>query len=189
MLFPQEDKYLDDVIKEIEDHKRHAATGVEPRLVAPPAPKGNGIFKLPSHLISDSAQITESKPITDPFTMYVELGQWLRLKDPRIETMCVMLLNAQNQKLGIEFVAQGTPKGIHVHPRQVFDIALDPRYRASGIIIAHNHPSGNPAPSEEDIEFLKTVAYVGKPLECRLKDFIIIGAIDFYSHKNSTLDL
>lgn len=189
-----DDKYLDEVIKEIDDNRRVTTpVDTERRRAAaqlPPMPnKPTGYFKLPPHLISDSAAITESEPVTDPYFYYVELGNWLRMKDPRIETMCVMLLNSQNQKLGIELVASGTPKGIHAHPRQVFDIALDPKYRASGIILAHNHPSGNAAPSDEDKTFLRIIATIGKPLECALKDFIIVGAIDFYSHKNSTLEL
>lgn len=108
---------------------------------------------------------------------------------PGVEIMAVMLLNSQNLNLGIETVATGTVSGVIVSPRQIFDIALNPKYRATAIILAHNHTSGDPQPSDEDLSAMREVKAVGDHIDCKLLDFIVIGLIGYYSHKNENYEL
>lgn len=139
--------------------------------------------------IRDGIQLIDSVPMTNPSKYVIELANYLRARDKGVETMAVMLLNEQNMNLGIETVGTGTVKGISIYPRQIFDIAFHPQYRASGIILAHNHPSGDPRPSPEDLDQMRQIKMLGDHLDCKLKDFIVLGVIDYFSAKNETYEL
>ena len=71
-------------------------------------------------------------------------------------------------------VSQGSVSRAPVHPRDVFCEAV--RYRAFAVIVAHNHPSGDPEPSKEDIEITERLIATGKLLGIRLIDHIVLGS-------------
>ena len=85
----------------------------------------------------------------------------------------VLLLNAKNEILASENVAIGDLSTSIVHPREAFIPAV--RKSAASVIFIHNHPSGNPAPSREDINITERLAEAGKILGIRVLDHIIIG--------------
>ena len=95
------------------------------------------------------------------------------------EHLRVVCLNGKNRVLAITTVFVGTLDTSLVHPREVFKEAL--RRTAKSIILVHNHPSGLPEPSKEDIEITKRIAQAGKVIGIEMLDHIIIGDGEFIS--------
>ena len=99
------------------------------------------------------------------------------------EEFLVLCLNTKNRLIGSQTVAQGSLSCAIVHPREVFSVAI--MNRAASIIVAHNHPSGEPAPSDEDKELTKALVASGNMLGIPVNDHIIIGQGRYYSFKES----
>lgn len=89
------------------------------------------------------------------------------------EEVHLMLLNARNEMMKSLMISRGTATYSAVSPREVFMAAL--KYRASGIIMVHNHPSGDPSPSRDDIALAQNVLKLGEMMCIPLRDFMIIG--------------
>ncbi|MCL6451474.1 MAG: DNA repair protein RadC [Acetobacteraceae bacterium] len=85
----------------------------------------------------------------------------------------VVLLNTRNQVLGVELVSVGTLSSSVVHPREVFKAAL--RRSAAAIILVHNHPSGDPTPSPEDVGLTRRLSQGGHLLGVEVLDHVVIG--------------
>ena len=96
-----------------------------------------------------------------------------------VESFYVLLLNRANQVLGSKLISQGGVSGTVVDPKVIFQTAL--LANATGIILAHNHPSGNTKPSESDIRITSKVADGSKFLEISCLDHIIITSDSFFS--------
>jgi DNA repair protein radc len=105
------------------------------------------------------------------------------LRAQKQEEFWVVSLDAKNRLQHKRLVTQGTLMGSIVHPREVFHDAI--RASAAGIIILHNHPSGDPAPSLEDRKVTAQIAEAGKVLGIPLLDHVIIGNNDYYSFKDA----
>ena len=97
------------------------------------------------------------------------------------EHFVALYLNTKNQVLQKQTVFIGSLNASIVHPREVYKEAL--RYSAAAIICMHNHPSGDPSPSREDIEVTKRLAECGKIIGIELLDHLIIGENKFVSLK------
>lgn len=89
------------------------------------------------------------------------------------EKFLVLCLNSKNQLLCMETVFVGTLNSTIVHPREVFQVAI--RHSAAGILVAHNHPSGDPSPSKEDIKVTQNLIESGKVVGIPLLDHVVIG--------------
>jgi DNA repair protein RadC len=89
------------------------------------------------------------------------------------EQFRILFLDKRNQLIADEVQQQGTVDHTPVYPREVVKRALE--LSATAIILVHNHPSGDPTPSQADIEMTKQVANVAKPLGVVLYDHIIVG--------------
>jgi DNA repair protein RadC len=89
------------------------------------------------------------------------------------EQFRILFLDKRNQLIADEVQQQGTVDHTPVYPREVVKRALE--LSATAIILVHNHPSGDPTPSQADIEMTKQVANVAKPLGVLLYDHIIVG--------------
>jgi DNA repair protein RadC len=89
------------------------------------------------------------------------------------ERFVVFWLDASNKVIGFEIVTEGTLNSSLVHPREVFRGAIVAT--AAAIIVAHNHPSGNPEPSAEDVEITKQLVESGRTIGIPVHDHIIIG--------------
>ena len=94
------------------------------------------------------------------------------------EQFFLLLLNRANAILGWIKLSMGGTAGTVVDPKMVFGLAL--QTNASGIIISHNHPSGNIQPSQSDIELTKKINNSGKMLEINLLDHLIISHDEKY---------
>jgi len=90
-----------------------------------------------------------------------------------IESFQVVLLNTRRRLIGIERISQGTLDTILVHPREVFKPAI--AANASAIVLVHNHPSGDPTPSEADIKVTRDLIRAGQLLKIDVLDHVILG--------------
>lgn len=97
------------------------------------------------------------------------------------EVFLVAFLDTKNQVIDIKEVFKGTLNRSIVHPREVFAEAIK-RHSAS-IIVAHNHPSGDPTPSQADIQITERLYEAGEIIGIKLIDHVIIGGEDFVSLK------
>jgi len=107
------------------------------------------------------------------------------IKENKKENFIVLYLDARNKLIYKETVSIGTLNANLVHPREVFEPAV--RYLAAQIVLAHNHPSGDPQPSEDDIEITKRLMESGKILGIEVIDHIIIAKTNFISLKEKNL--
>lgn len=101
------------------------------------------------------------------------------------EQFNIILLNTKNHVIEIKTVSVGSLSSSIVHPREVFAMAV--KRAASGIILLHNHPSGDPEPSREDIETTNRLVNAGNILGIRVLDHVIIGDGRFISLKEEGL--
>jgi DNA repair protein RadC len=97
----------------------------------------------------------------------------LREHDDDKEHFWAVLLNSQNHYLMHTEISIGTQSATLVHPREVLGPAL--REGASSVILVHNHPSGDPAPSREDLKLTRQLVDGANLLDLRLHDHVIIG--------------
>jgi DNA repair protein RadC len=101
-------------------------------------------------------------------------------KDLSIEKFWVLSLNRKNRLIRCHENTSGTATSSLVHPREVFQEAI--RNNASAIIVAHNHPSGDPSPSSSDIRVTKKLNEASKAIEIELLDHIVIGKKLYSKH-------
>ena len=102
-----------------------------------------------------------------------------------VESFEVICLDGKNRMLHVEKVAQGTLTAALAHPREIFFTAVT--VRAAGILCLHNHPSGDPEPSPEDMKVTRRLVEGGKLLGVRLLDHVIIGDQRYFSFADEGL--
>ncbi len=90
-----------------------------------------------------------------------------------VENFQVVMLNTRRRLIRVEAVSQGTLDTLLVHPREVFKTAIGAG--AAAIVLAHNHPSGDPTPSEADIKVTRDLIRAGQLLKIEVLDHIILG--------------
>lgn len=108
-----------------------------------------------------------------------------RMRDLKKEVFKILLLNSKNRIIDIIEIEEGTVNQAKPIIREIFQKAL--QGFASFIICTHNHPSGDPAPSPEDIEFTKELARAGKILLLQCLDHLIIGNDSYFSFSDKGL--
>jgi DNA repair protein RadC len=109
----------------------------------------------------------------------VLIASWNKNTIELQEEFKVLLLNRNNQVLGVYSLSKGGVSGTFVDAKLVFSVAL--KCNASSIIIAHNHPSENLTPSEADKSLTKKLKRAGKYLDINLIDHVILSKDDYYS--------
>jgi len=115
-----------------------------------------------------------------------EVWEELRdLRDNKKEHFVIFYLDSRNQEIKREIISVGTLNANLVHPREVFEPAI--RNLAAQIILAHNHPSGDPEPSEDDLEITKRLLEAGKILGIEVIDHVIVTKTGFISFKEKKL--
>lgn len=97
----------------------------------------------------------------------------------------VVILNTKGEIVSVENVAIGNLNCTVIHPREIFCNAV--RKSAAAVVFVHNHPSGNPTPSKEDIDITHRLVKAGEILGINVLDHIIIGDGTFLSLKNKSL--
>lgn len=94
--------------------------------------------------------------------------------NPDVESLVCFTVNTRRRLTGFYLVSMGTLDSVMVHAREVFKTAIV--MSASGVILAHNHPSGDPTPSEGDIKVTRDLIRAGQLLKIDVLDHLIIGA-------------
>jgi len=101
------------------------------------------------------------------------------MADSPFEEFWILLVNRANKIIGKFQISQGGVSGTVADPKRIFQLALE--NLASGIILCHNHPSGNTQPSQQDIKLTTKIKEGSKLLEINLLDHIILGDESYYS--------
>ena len=125
----------------------------------------------------------ESFDIKNPEAVFKLMSS--SIKDKAKEHFKLILLNSRNKKIGLSTISIGTLTTSLVHPREVFKDAIT--HSAASVILAHNHPSGDPEPSEDDLKITRKLVESGKILGVEVIDHIIIGKTNFYSFREKGL--
>jgi DNA repair protein RadC len=136
------------------------------------------IAELQKRINQAKTPITKITCAKDIFNLFHE-----RLKDEKQENFYVLLLNTKNQIIKEELITKGILDASIIHPREIFKPAI--RNSASKIVIVHNHPSGDPSPSQEDLAITEQIEKAGDELGIKVLDHIIIGKDGFWGWKKS----
>jgi len=124
--------------------------------------------KLVYSLVSlgEEVQLNSPQKVCDYLKDYFE-------ENPVIESFVVIMLDRKNHPLARHVVTTGTATSSLAHPREVFKAAI--LASATAIICAHNHPSGDPAPSAADVQVTRQLREASKAIDIDLIDHVIIG--------------
>ena len=126
----------------------------------------------------------DSRPIIrQPTDVFEYFGTQMSLL--KREEFCVVVLDTKNRLIKHEFVSKGTLNASIVHPRDVFRVAII--HSAAAIILLHNHPSGDPTPSQEDLDITKRLVETGIIMGISVLDHIIIAGAKYLSLKEMQL--
>lgn len=101
------------------------------------------------------------------------------IRDKKKEYLVCLYLNARNALLKKEIISIGILDKSIIHPREIFGPAVE--LRAAGIVLLHNHPSGDVAPSKQDVEVVNKILEAGKIMGVNVVDFIIVSENDTHS--------
>jgi len=101
------------------------------------------------------------------------------MRDLKKEVFKVIYLNSQNQIIDTADLFEGTVSSSSISPREVIEGAI--KHHAVSLIFIHNHPSGNPEPSQSDKELTRDLVYAGSIMQIRVLDHIIIGNNRYFS--------
>lgn len=129
--------------------------------------------------LADRLSNRTDEPVLDTLQKAADRLAWMR--DRRQEHFVALYLNARHQVLRQETVFIGTLSASLVHPREVFAPAIE--NRAAAVIVAHNHPSGDPSPSQEDREATRRLRRAGELLGVELLDHLILTRRGPYSFR------
>lgn len=115
------------------------------------------------------------------FTNARRVSEYLipRLRDEKVEQLLLMCLSPQKRLISCVTLSKGVVNSVNLNVRQIVEEAL--KNRASSVIMAHNHPSGNPRPSNEDEMMTHRVYDALKLVDIKLDDHLIIGGDLFFS--------
>jgi DNA repair protein RadC len=101
------------------------------------------------------------------------------------ECFWVLFLDSRNRLVGRRSVSTGSLDTTVAHPREVFDPAI--RASAAAVVVVHNHPSGDPTPSDDDLRLTRRLAEAGRVLGIRLLDHVIVTGEKYYSFRSHVL--
>jgi DNA repair protein RadC len=110
-------------------------------------------------------------------------AQTLEIRDKKKEYLMAFFLNARHQLIARETISIGTLTASLAHPREIFAPAIGKA--AAGVILVHNHPSGDPSPSDEDVRLTQRIAQAGKIMGIELLDHMIVAETGAYSFKTA----
>ncbi len=127
------------------------------------------VFRL--QLIRDGAPAKDRQKVTSPLSVAAMIAPYLEAQDR--EHLVVLMLDTKNTVIGMNVVSVGSINSAIISAREVFKAAL--LANASAIILGHNHPSGDPTPSPEDVTATKTMMEAGMILDIEVLDHVIIG--------------
>lgn len=140
-------------------------------------------------LWSEVAARVEETPVTERAVLGspAEVAGWAmaRLGGQPLEEVWTALVDNQNRLVAWERIARGTPDSASAPVREVLAMALE--HKASGMVLVHNHPGGDPRPSQGDLEYTKRVLRAARDLGVRLLDHLIVTEDRYFSLREEGL--
>jgi DNA repair protein RadC len=130
-------------------------------------------------LVRETSQPSMINRINTPCNVFEIASSYLEGADR--EHFVVIMLDTKNQVIGINTVAIGVLASCPVHPREVFKPAI--LANAAGIVLVHNHPSGDPYPSQDDLLLTNQLKEAGEVLGIQVVDHVILGYANYASLK------
>ncbi len=134
------------------------------------------------------AEILKRKLIEQPFYQSSkEIFDYLNysMRDLKKEILKAIYLNNRNQIITAVDIFEGTLESIPIHPREIIESAIT--HNATSVIFVHNHPSGDITPSKSDKQCTRDLVFVGKVVQIRVLDHIIIGGNSYFSFADEGL--
>ena len=122
-------------------------------------------------------KLLQRDAITDSRVLFDFLKHTIR--DRQREVFQTVFLNAKNRVIATETLSEGSLTASSVYPREVVRAAL--RHHAAALIFAHNHPSGDPHPSAEDIALTRQLVWAGRIVDISVHEHIVIGTQGYFS--------
>lgn len=143
------------------------------------------INRYSMQLVRESAKTYDvSKRLDSPEAAARLIHSVLDVNSLHVEHFGILTLDTKNQVIGFHILGIGTLNSAAVHPRNIFQAAL--LNNAAGFILFHNHPSGDPAPSPEDIKFTRKISAIGDLMGIDAIDHIIVGSGDKFTSLKQT---
>jgi DNA repair protein RadC len=136
------------------------------------------IAELSKRYSSSKNPITKISSAKDVFTFFHNT-----LKDEKQEHFYILLLNNKNHIISQKLITKGILDSSLIHPREVFNPAI--KESAARIILIHNHPSGDPSPSHDDIQTTEKLMQAGDLIDIKVLDHVIIGKDNYWSWSES----
>ena len=130
------------------------------------------------YMVKERSIMYESRYITSPEQVVLMVNEHLKMDRLDRESFIILALDAKCRPTHISTVSTGSLTASIVHPREVFKLAI--LAKAHSIVAVHNHPSGNPTPSDEDKKITKRLKEAGQLLGIPLLEHIIIGECGDY---------
>lgn len=144
------------------------------------------MYRIPRfrvQLVREGTHTAPLKVISSPHDAYTLLRDWMADQDR--EHFCLLMLDTRHQVIGLNVVSIGSLNASIVHAREVFKPCL--LANCAAVILAHNHPSGDPDPSQEDIALTTRLKQGGELLGIPVIDHLVIGDERFVSLKERGL--
>lgn len=164
----------------------------EPTQLSFLAPEDAQMVHLLRRFVAEAARIYESRtgrPVEDALTISApgDAYEFLRPEMENLEQEHLRTINltTKNRIISAPLIYQGTISGTHVRVAEVFRPAVIDN--AAALIVAHNHPSGDPAPSSEDVHVTRQIVDVGRLMDIDVLDHIIVGQGSFVSMRERGL--
>lgn len=132
------------------------------------------MYEIPTykiHMVRDNVLVVPQRLVNKPGLAADAVRHYIGNVDR--EHLVVLMVNKQTQLIGINTVSVGSVEETVAHPREIFKPAIESN--AAGIILAHNHPTGDVEPSPTDIQLFRVIEKGGEYLQIKLLDAIIVG--------------
>ena len=129
-------------------------------------------YRYTRHRVAESPALIRTPRDVEPIARAM-------LQDLESEALIVICMSAKNQVIGTEVVYKGNVSQSLVRVGEVFRMAV--RINAAGIVLAHNHPSGDPTPSPDDLHLTAECIAAGRLLDIDVLDHLVIGETEFRS--------
>lgn len=139
-------------------------------------------YRLPRYkvaLVREGFAYTRMKTINGPEDVHGIIAA--EYSDAVVETAMMLALDTKNKVIGIFEISRGSLNASIIHPRDIFQRAI--LVNAASVILVHNHPSGDPTPSPEDVALTKRLVEAGRVMDITVLDHVIVGEGSFVSLK------
>lgn len=137
------------------------------------------VFTVKQFKVKAARYELESKVIRSPLDAYRIIQEVLDIEYEAVEKFGILTLTTKNGVAGVHVLSIGNLNSAIVHPREVFKAAI--LNNAASLVCFHNHPSGDPTPSQEDISLTRRLVEVGELMGIEVLDHVIIGGYGQYA--------